>query len=244
MAENDDKNKDDQSIPEEILDVSDKIYALGRKKFYDNLPYWQRLLKSIISNNLLITIIVIMLFLFGGFIYIKKYFNTPRNNSGYVPASTETPILSFERPPIPDADKKVQIKSTQEVDGKLQEEDIDVWFNGNGEAFVHQKNFDKVKVIERNSKVDFTFRFGIAGVINPRAESAKDILEPGLIISPVQFFERISLDGLVTPKRGGAGGSYRLPFKHFRNTYIGGAITFPFDTKEERTGVGFIKVNF
>lgn len=243
MADFKDIKKDLENEEDAAVEFAKKTYELGRQASIQAKPVikkaWDVFWRSNVGPYLVLIFVGI-----AGIYWLDSYFTKRDNQHGYVPADVSKPLISLEKSPIENPSKKIEIQTLQKNgNNKVQEQTIDLWEDEEGTVYVNKDSYEKVKVVERNMKIDFTIRFGIAAIVNPMGKDTEDIIQPGLVVSPFTLFNRFSVDGFVTPKEAGAGASYRMPFKRFRNTFIGGGIAFPYDGTEKH-GVLLFKVNF
>ena len=232
-----------------------EIYEIGRQASIKAKPFIEKAIYYIWKHNLFPIIVISILAIYGIY-YLDSLLHRPSvQASGYIEANTERPLVSFETPPIKNAKKKIEITTKKEDQaGDIIDYKLKLWTDQDNAIWVHKDDYEMVKVVEKHSKVDFTFRFGIGLMIVPEAKDAKTLFEPVLTLSPVEFFNRFSVDLYSSHKRGGFGGSYRLPFNRFKNTYIGGGIAYPYSGMVDKisgtnptlspSGILFVKVNF
>lgn len=250
--------KNDSNYMSEIMkqlkdvpsDIKQAFYEEGRQESVKKAPVHRKLGYHLKKNNLVVALIMIG-GIFIGVLWVWSNIFQPlmmkfgiieqRVYNGYVRVPKSFEIFKGNKP-TRDTTTKVEVKKGVDSEGK--EVKMTMFVDKKGDIFTKSKYLDDIKVVSMRSNFDWRFQPGLGMIAAPLADEEDEMVDPALFLSPLEVYNKVSLDIFASPHRFGGGVSGKLPFKWTDNTYFGGGVGVPYDDISKKEVVFWLRINF
>jgi len=240
------------ALKEAPAEIKKAFYEHGRQESVKNKKIHHRLGYALTRSNVVLGALMIGGILIGSMwvwgnilqpILLKVGILNRHIQNGYVQIPEKFEIFKGEKP-TRDTISKLEIEMPVIKDGKISKEKRIVFADDKGHMYAKSQDLESFKVISMRSRFDWRLQPGLGFLIIPTADDEEDMADPALFVSPLEIYNKVSIDAFISPRRLGGGISGKLPFKWTKNTYIGGGVSAPYDDMTAKEFVIYGKINF
>jgi len=231
-------------------DIKQAFYEEGRQESVKKQPIRRQIGYHLGKNNFVLAVIMLIGLFIAGFWVWSNIFQPlmrkfglieQRVYNGYVKVSKSFEIDKGIKP-TRNTITKLEVKRESRKEGE--EKKMTLFLDDQGDVYTKSKYLDELKVVSMKSSFDWRLQPGLGMIASPMEDDEDKIFDPALFISPLEIYNKVSLDAFVSPNRVGGGVSGKLPFSWTTNTYLGGGVGVPYDDMANKELVLWLRINF